>query len=275
MAYYSKKMLARKCLLLAFHGFKNRKLGFGRTLGFCRRYLWQSLRHPAKVPIGIRTEDGLVWLRTHTSDLEVFFQHYVYGELWTEAHRRPENIQYILDCGANIGLATLVLARLYPEARLAAVELEAENFALLQKNCARLLDNGRLKTWQGAFYHKAQAHLQIQPGQLGEWNFSTLEEEETSIAPNAPAIITLETITEAWNGQPPDLIKMDIEGGETGFLQNDEWCNQVLPSMVWAVELHGFAAHSAYFYQLRRHQLSAYRMGEYWVSSPSSFTTSQ
>ncbi len=49
---------------------------------------------------------------------------------------RPEQVQAVLDIGANIGATALYFARLFPNARIYAFEPAPDNFAVLERNIA-------------------------------------------------------------------------------------------------------------------------------------------
>jgi FkbM family methyltransferase len=65
-----------------------------------------------------------------------------------------------LDCGANIGLATLFFKRLYPESEIHAFEPDPETFKMLRRNVEQnslsyvYLYNVALSDQQGAVTHK-------------------------------------------------------------------------------------------------------------------------
>jgi len=70
-------------------------------------------------------------LRAGTSDAAVFLQ--VFGE--HQAHFPvPHNPSVVVDAGANIGLTVAVFASRFPSAKVLALEVEQDNFALLQEN---------------------------------------------------------------------------------------------------------------------------------------------
>ena len=68
-----------------------------------------------------------------TSDVEVFHQIFVDGELEFDLHMLPSRN---IDAGANIGLAAVYFSSRFPEAKILALEVEAANFELLRHNTA-------------------------------------------------------------------------------------------------------------------------------------------
>lgn len=101
-------------------------------------YGWQ-LRAMWRAPAGslhavhIPKHPHPIWLRAGSSDPWVFEQLFLHEELLFELKNSPT---WIIDAGANIGLASIYLALRYPQARIIAMELEATNFAMLKKNTA-------------------------------------------------------------------------------------------------------------------------------------------
>lgn len=94
---------------------------------------WAGWQRPAERE---RTHPALaapVTLRDHTTDVGVFDQVIDRGEYEFTLDPAP---RVIVDAGANVGFATVRYATRYPEARIIAVEPEADNFRLLRKNCA-------------------------------------------------------------------------------------------------------------------------------------------
>ena len=61
-----------------------------------------------------------IYLRAHTSDVEVFCQIFVHAEL---EHDIKTPVDYIIDAGANIGLSSIFLAKKYPNAVIDAIEV--------------------------------------------------------------------------------------------------------------------------------------------------------
>src|SRR5438445_4405923 len=91
-------------------------------------------------------------LRTYSGDLFVFHEIFV-----TSCYSIPERLRRttrsIVDLGANIGLATLFYARMFPHATFACVEPASLNVDLLKRNLASLA--GRVVIIDGAVRDRA------------------------------------------------------------------------------------------------------------------------
>ena len=74
-----------------------------------------------------------VYIRENSSDTAVFNQVFYRNEYNIELKEEPE---IIIDCGANIGLASVYFANKYPGALIIAIEPEPSNYEMLIKNTA-------------------------------------------------------------------------------------------------------------------------------------------
>jgi len=92
---------------------------------------FRLFRRPVEItgrPPGIRHP---VHLRVWTTDTSTYAEVLLRGEY---AFDLPFSPRIILDAGANIGMASIYFTHRYPEARIIAVEAEASNFAVLERN---------------------------------------------------------------------------------------------------------------------------------------------
>src|SRR5439155_12824818 len=84
----------------------------------------------------------------------------------------------IVDLGANIGIASLYFASLFPQSRILAVEPDDENCDLLKRNCAALLAAGRLRVEQ-AFVAAADGAAAIDRSDQS-WGFKKIDAPEAA-----------------------------------------------------------------------------------------------
>ncbi|HYD23648.1 MAG TPA: FkbM family methyltransferase [Croceibacterium sp.] len=120
----------------------------------------------------------------------------------------------IVDAGANVGAATLWLARKYPEARLLAVEPEPDNARILRENVGGL----RRVTIVEAAIGSAGGFVSV-TGDHSGWAART----ERSAA--GVAVVTIPDLVASVPGGTLFAVKVDIEGfeddlfaAETGWL---------------------------------------------------------
>lgn len=124
------------------------------------------------------------------------------------AFSTPQPAPRIIDCGANIGMATLFFKALYPAASITAVEPAPETFERLRQNVAgnHLLDvtliNAALAEREGIVAFGAR---QREPG--------SLIARTTGSCTGAAAPVRAMTLSSLLD-RPVDFVKLDIEGME-------------------------------------------------------------
>ena len=138
----------------------------------------------------------------------------------------------ILDCGANIGLASLFFLRLYPEARITAFEADPALFAMLSANLtangAGTVEARHVALWTST--GTLQFHCEgSDSGMIG-----TLPGAVAGRATAVPSLRLRDVLDEG----PVDLLKLDIEGAEDVVLAD---CEPVLHRVkALVMDLHEF-----------------------------------
>jgi FkbM family methyltransferase len=123
----------------------------------------------------------------------------------------------IVDAGANIGAASLWLAKKYPAAIVVAIEPEHGNFQVLNKNAD---SEPRIKAVHAAV-GSTQGFVQLENVGLG-WATRTVRGNE-----GVPVITMKDAFNSVENGTP-FIAKVDIEGFESDlFSQSVEWLSDV------------------------------------------------
>ncbi len=124
----------------------------------------------------------------------------------------------ILDCGANVGMATLYFTWRYPKAEVHAFEPDPETFALLQRN----IDANGLK--------HAHAHALAVSDTNGSIDFyrdasnpgypmmSTVRDRMPKERTTVACVALSSFLEEKLPGREVDLVKLDIEGAEQAVL---------------------------------------------------------
>lgn len=163
------------------------------------------------------------------TDLEVAREIFVSHEY--ELTRDTQEMT-ILDLGAHIGLASIYLSSLFPNARIVAVEADPELLDVLRENVRSLpvqVIHGAVSAESGerSFFRSDQT-----------WSNSierTRDSQEEIVVP----AITLEEICEIADIDGVSLMKFDVEGAEWEFLADG------LPDFVDAAigEVHGDQSH--------------------------------
>lgn len=188
-----------------------------------RRCRKQAGVHTVEVP-GLAAP---IALRGKTSDAYVFEQIFVHDELAFHDLGTPSTV---IDGGANIGLATLYLLRRFPQARIVAVEFEAENFAMLERNC-RAYPN--VSCVHAALWPH-EGFVGVSNAQDDAWAYQA--REASADACGAVRTITIEQLRREHDLARIDMLKLDIEGAEFELFEHEPaWLDHV---GVLAVELH-------------------------------------
>jgi len=142
--------------------------------------------------------------------------HLLYSEIFARDEYRftsPRPDPVILDCGANIGMATLYFKWRYPRARIAAFEPDPSAFALLEANIA------------GNALSDVTAHNVALAGTESTLSLHSPNEASVlaSVVPgraDAPNVIDVPAKRlSAFVDGPVDLLKLDVEGMEGPVLR--------------------------------------------------------
>lgn len=173
------------------------------------------------------------YIRVPSSDVSVFEQIFVAGHYDFDIQTAPATI---VDAGANIGLASLYLANRFPNSQIVAIEPEASNFELLERNVAPY-DN--ITPIRGALWHEDTKVLLVDPNR-GKWGFTTLASENIEELRGQVLYevqgMTVGAIMKQQGIQHIDILKIDIEGAECEvFRDPSAWVDHV-DSVI--VELH-------------------------------------
>lgn len=203
-------------------------------------YLRSQVR-PGPQLLPVRHPDAAhpILLRVGTSDIATYEQVFVEREYEFVSLGQPK---VIVDAGANIGLAAVVFATRFPEARVIAIEPERNNFKMLERNLAPYPNAVAV---HGALWDSESTIDLVDPG-FGNWAFMTRanggsETSNDGLAVNAQQMnrvraFTVDTLMREQGLQNIDILKIDIEGAEFEvFADPSAWIGKV-GAMI--VELH-------------------------------------
>jgi FkbM family methyltransferase len=142
----------------------------------------------------------------------------LYREIFARQHyyfRANTDSPVILDCGANIGMATLYFKWLYPKARIEAFEPDPDAFAVLETNIARnhLTDvvAHNCALWDGS----GQIEFFVDHSNPGSLLMSANASRLKGQAIQVPS----RRLSEFIQG-PIDFLKLDVEGAENRILSD-------------------------------------------------------
>lgn len=178
---------------------------------------------------------GNVWLREYGADSWTFGE-VVTDQVYCGVIRQVPQARYIVDLGANIGLASRLFAAAYPSCSILAVEPDPDNVGLLRRNLHELMTVGRCQIEQAAVWDRtALVGLECPDGN-GAYNAYRVG----SAGPSGPAQLvqgfTMGDLLRRCAFPQIDLLKIDVEGAEVEVFRGDlRWLDSVLNI---AIEFH-------------------------------------
>ena len=238
--------------------------GISRVLKYSRKFglgglslaLRINTRRPGIICGRLKNYRHPIFLRNDSSDVHVFSQVLYEKEYEIKYHLNPS---VIVDCGANIGLATIFFKNKFPEATIIAVEPEPSNFALLKKNTEEYPD---IHCLNSGIWNRS-THLKITNHHRGNWGF-TVEETDKNDEDSIQAV-SIDELMKKYQLHHIDILKIDIEGSEQKLFESnfEKW----LPFVkVMVIEFHDattkdcaktfFKALEPYEYETKTHRES-------------------
>jgi FkbM family methyltransferase len=214
----------------------DRMLGWARRFGIRRAFTEHrrmTAAQGAPIELSVPGVAHLIALRAGTADMSTFEHVFVWND-YELAY--PPVVRTVIDAGANIGLASVFFANRFPGARIIAIEPEAANFALLERNVAPYPNIVPLRA---ALWSEDTLVGLSNPGVgVDSYRFDAVSALQKVEALSIPSLI------DRFGMQRVDLLKVDIEGGETAiFKKSPEWVRQV---GMFVIELHGTDAEMAF-----------------------------
>lgn len=134
----------------------------------------------------------------------------------------------VIDCGANIGASALFLHEIFPKAKIACFEPDAENFALIQANLSGIDQVTPVLAAVGA--NDGWMRIINPDGDPNSFRTESCHEEKGAIK-----CISIPSILSEMQGTPY-FLKVDIEGGESDLFSKHHDVLHRFP--IVAVEIH-------------------------------------
>ena len=219
------------------------RYGLARGLAVVARFELSRLTGRAYVDVPLPDGQYTVHLRAtrRNSDVSTFSQIFIEQEYDLRPFLQMERLQKragagpptIIDCGANVGCSVLWFASQFPGAHIVAVEPEAANFALLERN-ARDVPN---VTFLQAAIWSSNTEIAVRGGRGTQgWAFRTSElNQSPADSPVVPGV-TIASLLDRVNTSGPVIVKIDVEGAEDEIFRNQtEWLERI---DLLIVELH-------------------------------------
>jgi FkbM family methyltransferase len=211
----------------------------GDRLAFLIARLWRQVRF-LPLPGGIRERafhvpdmDLPVVLRPHTTDFQVAREMFLKREYQNLLVPMPTSVGLVLDCGSNIGLSIRLWQKSFPEARIVAVEPDADNARLCQKNIDLGSRPQRVKLVRGGVSSATGELWLKRRSTVGHQVVNTPGEADLKIA----VYCVPDLLGDVDRDAPVDLMKCDIEGAEESlFADCRSWIGRVKRLLI---ETHG------------------------------------
>ncbi|AMK76109.1 MULTISPECIES: FkbM family methyltransferase [Methylomonas] len=208
-----------KKLIIATKPFR-KKFGFIQGASLWLSLLKEKITAPGQlfrvhVP-GIKKP---IYLRAKTSDIEVFCQIFVHGEL--DVKIEPP-VNYIVDAGANIGLSSIWFANRFPGVLIDSLEVDSNNITVLQLNTK---DYSNINIVPKGLWYSATTLRIINPD-AESWAFRVEDTDEND--PMGFPATTIVELMKARDSKRIDVLKIDIEGAEKEVFESDtSWLSNI------------------------------------------------
>jgi FkbM family methyltransferase len=143
---------------------------------------------------------------------------------------RTDYAPVIIDGGANIGLFTVLMKNLFPNARVICIEPDLENFDLLQRNVAPY---SNIVCENSGIWHSNKRLKVYDKNNSGKWGIIVEEDEANGTVDS----VSIDYLLEKHKFDHIDILKLDIEGSECEVFSSgfEKWLPKV---EMLVVELH-------------------------------------
>jgi FkbM family methyltransferase len=185
-------------------------------------------RHLTKKPeysvriAGVRTP---IWLRSDNSDYRILRHTIGRRDVDIALKTAPK---FIIDAGANIGCSALWFANRWPDAKILAIEPDADNCRIFQRNCEAYPN---ITLVQGAVWSN-RANLRISNPEVSSCSFQMTESNSDRSMASVRGY-TIPELIELAGADRISLLKVDIEGAEIELLKHSaNWIHRVDNMMI-------------------------------------------
>lgn len=185
-----------------------------------------------------------IHLRKYSSDPLVYNQILVNGEfdfIKKEIEKRKLPMHYMIDGGANIGLASIYFKSHFANIKIAAFEPNHANAEVFKKNMS-LNQLPDISLYEKGLWNARVNLIQDENPQLHlEWGYSFKEMDNQESSNSLIEGITIEESLEILHWPKIDYLKIDIEGAEKKLFETESLCIGFLnKTQVLSVEAHDF-----------------------------------
>jgi FkbM family methyltransferase len=238
-------------------------LGAGPAAVFALQWA-RSRLGPAKEPFTLHSKEVRYPLlcRPGTSDMDVFGHIFRVREYSCLDPIAVDEVELVIDCGANVGYSSAYFLSRFPRAKVIAVEPDSGNFAMLQENVRPYGD--RCRTVKTALWSHPTGLVMSEEkfGDGREWARTV-----RAVRPGEdPAMMATDigSLLASSGCERISLLKVDIEGAESVVFESnyEPWLAKVSNLVI---ELHGEAATSIVKRAIAKHDFETSSCGELFV----------
>jgi FkbM family methyltransferase len=202
-----------------------------------------------------------VRMRPGTSDVHAFHQIFIAREYdcLGEVDVGGGGPVLIVDCGANVGYASVYFLNKFQQAHVIAVEADRGNFEICRQNLAPF--GARATVIHSAIWsHRAALKLRKEGGRETEWGIRVEEVDPGDADMEGTSIAA---ILDESGFLAIDVLKIDIEGAEAAVFAGDHGWLASVKNIV--IELHGENCTRSFFDAMVRYQFDLSTSGELTV----------
>jgi len=220
--WYIESLLWRGVLCRIIH-FPRVFESYASALMYCKAVLGIQ-RAFEVVPINVRgVGREPLWCRRATSDPWVLWDVCVHE--FQQPPKLGRDPQTIVDLGANVGYTAVWYAAKYPQARVLAVEMDAGNFELAQRNVKRF--GQRCEVVHAAVWNE-DGEIEYGGGEEQGFRVCALNRVDTVSEHRRVSSRSLNSLFKEYALERVDYLTMDIEGAESVVLDGPlDWLDCV------------------------------------------------
>lgn len=191
----------------------------------------------------------LVRLRESGSDINTF-EEVVRSQVYRCVLPHLETCNFLIDLGANIGLATLYFAGRFPTCRFLSVEPNSSSYEVLNRNLAPLTAADRCVTVRAAVWGSETLLSADTQDDAEHFSKFALKESLEPAAPETMPGMRISKLLQMSGFERVDCLKVDIEGAEVELFKGDVgWLTRIA---CIAIEFHDDSRVRSHFDQIMR-----------------------
>lgn len=210
-------------------------IGLGAALAFSRysRRTLQANRTP--YPLHPKQLLYPIFIRPNTSDIDVFCQIFLEQEYL--CLQGLKDVEFIIDCGANVGYASAYFLSRFPNSKVIAVEADHDNYEAARTNLQPYGDRVTL-LHAGVWSHRTGLELRSDSYRDGRQSTRQVQESELG-KPGSIEGVDIPYLLKLSGENKISLLKIDIEGAEAEVFSPTSTSKEWLPLVqAMVIELH-------------------------------------